>query len=110
MWIGPDATRRPERANAMDIQSLMKQAQHMQEKLQKEVAELKIEASAGGGMVTVTMAGNRELLAVSISPEVIEAKDGEMLEDLVRAAVNEANRKIEEALAQKMGGMRVPGL
>ena len=88
----------------------MKQAQQMQEKLQREVAELKIEASAGGGMVTVTMAGSRELLAVHIAAEVIEAKDGEMLEDLVRAAVNEANRKVEEALTSKMGGMRVPGL
>jgi DNA-binding YbaB/EbfC family protein len=94
----------------MDMRALMKQAQKMQEKLQKEVAELKVEASAGGGMVTVTMAGNHELLGVTISPEVIESKDGEMLEDLVQAAVNEANRKIEEALSSKMGGMRPPGL
>ena len=94
----------------MDMQALMKQAQKMQAKLQQEVAELKVEASAGGGMVTVTMTGTHELLAVTIAPEVIEAKDGEMLEDLVRAAVNEANRKIEEALAQKMSGLRVPGL
>lgn len=94
----------------MDVRALMKQAQKMQAKLQQEVAELKVEASSGGGMVTVTMTGSHELLSVSIAPEVIEAKDGEMLEDLVRAAVNEANRKIEEALAQKMSGLRVPGL
>jgi len=94
----------------MDMRALMKQAEKMQQKLQKEVAELKVEASSGGGMVTVTMTGNHELLAVTIAPEVIEAKDGEMLEDLVRAAVNEANRKIEESLAQKMGGMRMPGM
>jgi DNA-binding YbaB/EbfC family protein len=94
----------------MDMRALMKQAQKMQEKLQREVEELKVEASAGGGMVTVTMSGKHELLAVHIAPEVIEAKDGEMLEDLVRAAVNEANRKIEESLSQKMSGMRVPGL
>jgi len=94
----------------MDMRALMKQAQKMQEKLQREVAELKVEASSGGGMVTVTMTGSHELLNVSIAPEVIEAKDGEMLEDLVRAAINEANRKIEESLSQKMSGLRVPGL
>ena len=94
----------------MDMRALMKQAQKMQEKLQQEVAELKMEASAGGGMVTVTMAGNHQLLAVRIAPEVIESKDGEMLEDLVRAAVNEANRKVDEALSEKMSGLRVPGM
>ena len=93
----------------MDIKALMKQAQQMQEKLQKEVADLKVEASAGGGMVTVTMAGNHELLSVRIAPEVVKAQDGEMLEDLVKAAINEANRKIEEAMAGKVGALRVPG-
>jgi nucleoid-associated protein EbfC len=93
----------------MDMQSIMKQAQKMQEKLQKEMAELRVEASAGGGMVTVTMGGTREIHAVKIAPEVLESKDLEMLEDLVRAAVNEANRKVEEALGQKMGALRVPG-
>jgi DNA-binding YbaB/EbfC family protein len=93
----------------MDMQALMKQAQKMQEKMQREIAELKVEASAGGGMVTVTMAGTRELLAVRIAPEVVESKDAEMLEDLVRAAVNEANRKIEEALGNKMSGLKIPG-
>ena len=94
----------------MDMQALMKQAQKMQEKMQQEVAELKVEATVGGGMVTVIMGGNRELMSVRITPEVVESKDVEMLEDLVRAAVNEANRKIEEALTKKMGGLRVPGL
>jgi DNA-binding YbaB/EbfC family protein len=93
----------------MDMRALMKQAQKMQEKMQREIAELKVEASAGGGMVTVTMAGTRELLAVRIAPEVVESKDAEMLEDLVRAAVNEANRKIEEALGNKMSGLKIPG-
>ncbi len=93
----------------MDIKMLMKQAQQMQEKLQKEVADLKVEASAGGGMVTVTMAGNHELLSVRIAPEVVKSQDGEMLEDLVKAAINEANRKIEEAMAGKVGALRVPG-
>ncbi len=93
----------------MDMKALMQQAQKMQEKMQREIAELKVEASAGGGMVTVTMSGSRELLGVKISPEVIEGGDAEMLEDLVRAAVNEANRKVEEALGQKMGGLKLPG-
>lgn len=93
----------------MDIKALMKQAQQMQAKLQKEVAELKVEATAGGGMVTVSMAGNHELLSVRISPEVVKSQDVEMLEDLVRAAINEANRKIEAAMAEKVGSFRVPG-
>lgn len=94
----------------MDMRALMKQAQKMQETIQREMAELKVEASVGGGMVTVTMAGNHDLSAVTIAPEALEGKDLEMLEDLVRAAVNEANRKIEEALGEKMGRLRIPGL
>ncbi len=93
----------------MDMRALMKQAQKMQEKIQREMAELRVEASVGGGMVTVTMAGNRALVAVKIAPEVLESKDVEMLEDLVRAAVNEASRKVEEALGEKMGGLQMPG-
>jgi hypothetical protein len=94
----------------MDMRLMMKQAQKMQEKLQREIAELKVEASAGGGMVKVEMAGNHQLLAVTIAPEVVSGGDVEMLEDLVRAAVNEAVRKIEESLADKMSGLRIPGL
>ena len=93
----------------MDMRLLMKQAQKMQEKLQREVAELSVEGSACGGMVTVTMAGNHAVSSVRIAPEAVESKDVEMLEDLVRAALNEANRKIEEALASKMSGIRLPG-
>ena len=94
----------------MDIKALMKQAQKMQETLQKEIAALKVEASSGGGMVTVTMSGSHELLSVRISPEVVKTQDVEMLEDLVRAAINEARRKIEAAMAEKVGSLRVPGL
>lgn len=93
----------------MDMRLLMKQAQKMQEKLQREVAELKVEGSAGGGMVTIEMTGNHSVTGVKIDPQVVESKDAEMLEDLVRAAINEANRKIEEAMAEKMSGMRLPG-
>jgi len=94
----------------MDIKGLMKQAQKMQATIQKEIAELKVEATAGGGMVTVTMSGGHELLSVRIAPDVVTSQDVEMLEDLVRAAVNEANRKIEQAMAEKVGALRVPGL
>ena len=94
----------------MDVRAIMKQAQKMQEKLQEEIAALRVEAASGGGMVTVTMGGNRELLSVRIDPQVLESKDAEMIEDLVRAAVNEANRKIESALSERMSGLRVPGL
>ncbi|MGH9749563.1 MAG: YbaB/EbfC family nucleoid-associated protein [Candidatus Polarisedimenticolia bacterium] len=93
----------------MDMRALMKQAQKMQQKMQEEIAGLRVEASAGGGMVTVTMAGNHELVAVKIAPDVVKTGDAEMLEDLVRAAVNEANRKIEASLADKMSGLRLPG-
>ena len=93
----------------MDMRLMMKQAQKMQEKLQREVAELKVEGTSGGGMVTISMTGNHQVTAVKISPEAVESKDAEMLEDLVLAALNEANRKVEEALAEKMGGLRLPG-
>ncbi len=93
----------------MDMRLLMKQAQKMQEKLQREVAEMSVEGSAGGGMVKVTMSGNHSVTGVKIAPEAVDAKDVEMLEDLVRAAINEANRKIEETLAEKMSGLRLPG-
>jgi DNA-binding YbaB/EbfC family protein len=93
----------------MDMRLLMKQAQKMQEKLQREVAEMSVEGSAGGGMVKVTMSGNHSVTGVTIAPEAVDPKDVEMLEDLVRAAINEANRKIEETLAEKMGGLRLPG-
>ena len=96
-----------------DLNALMKQAQEMQEQmkqLQEEAAKETAEASAGGGMVTVAMGGNHELLSVRIAPEVVKSQDVEMLEDLVRAAVNEANRKIEQAMTEKVGALRAPGL
>ena len=89
----------------MDMRVLMKQAQ----KMQREIAELKVEGSAGGGMVTVTMTGSHVLTAVRVSPEVLDGKDAEMLEDLILAAVNDATRRIEEAVASKMSGLRLPG-
>ena len=93
----------------MDMRLLMKQAQKMQEKIQREVAEMKVEASSGGGMVTVAMTGSHQVTAVKISPEAVASNDAEMIEDLVLAALSEAHRKVEAALAEKMSGLRIPG-
>jgi nucleoid-associated protein EbfC len=87
------------------IRQLMKQAQEMQEKLQRELAELVVEASVGGGMVSVKMSGHKQVLAVKLDPEAIDPNDPSMLEDLILAAVNEASRKVEEAMQGKMGSM-----
>jgi DNA-binding YbaB/EbfC family protein len=89
----------------VNIKKMLKQAQEMQAKLQQEVEEMTVEATAGGGMVTVTMRGNKEVLGVSIDPEAVDPDDLEMLQDLIMAAVNEAGRKVDEALQEKMGSM-----
>ena len=98
----------------MNIQKLMKQAQQMQERMQRELAELEVEAAAGGGMVTVRMNGHKQLLAVTIEREVLDPADPEMLQDLIVAAVNEASRKVDEAMQEKIGGlaggMGLPGM
>lgn len=86
-----------------NMQAMMKQAQQMQEKMAQEIAQIRVEASAGGGMVSVTMDGNKNLLSVKIDPEV--AGDVEMLQDMVVAACNEAVKKVEEEAKQKMGGL-----
>ena len=86
-----------------NMQQMMRQAQQMQEKLQQEIAQIKVEASAGGGMVTVKMDGQKNVLGVKIDPEV--AGDVEMLQDMVMAAFNEAAKKVEDETRQKMSGM-----
>ena len=86
-----------------NMQSMMKQAQQMQEKLQQEVAQIRVEASAGGGMVTIKMDGHKNVLGVTIDPEV--AGDVEMLQDMVLAACNEAVKKVDDEARQKMGGL-----
>jgi hypothetical protein len=85
------------------MQSMMKQAQQMQEKMQQEVALIRVEGTAGGGMVSVKMDGQKNVLAVKIDPEV--AGDVEMLQDMVVAACNEAVKKVDEETKQKMGAM-----
>jgi DNA-binding YbaB/EbfC family protein len=94
----------------MNMQQMMKQAQAMQEKMQKEMEEMVVEATAGGGVVTVKMQGTKELVAIQIDPEAIKEGDAEMLQDLIVAAVNEAGRKVDEAMKSKLGGMLPPGL
>ncbi len=96
----------------MNIQKLMKQAQQMQEKMQRELAELVVEATSGGGMVSVQMSGHKQLLAVTIDPEVMDPTDPAMLQDLVLAAVNEATRKVDEAMQSKLGSFSggLPGM
>jgi len=102
------------RAKSMNIQQMMKQAQQMQERMQKQMAEMKLEATAGGGMVTVTMNGAKQVLALKIDPEAVSKEDVEMLQDLILAAINDAQRKVDEALQKQMsgmmGGMKIPGM
>src|SRR5438876_8370323 len=86
-----------------NMQSMMQQAQKMQQKMQEEVALIRVEASAGGGMVTISMDGHKNVTAVKIDAEV--AGDVEMLQDLVLAASNEAAKKVDEETQKKMGGM-----
>ena len=92
----------------MDIRAMMKQAQKMQEQLQKDMEELRVEATSGGGMVTVVINGAKQLISLTIDPEVVSKDDVEMLQDLILAAVNDAHRKADEQLKKKVGGM-MPG-
>lgn len=93
-----------------DIESMMRQAQEMQEKMGREMKEMTVEAAAGGGAVTVKMRGDFEVVSLNISPDLVKDGDVEMLQDLTVAALNEARRKVEESLKGKLGGMLPPGL
>ena len=102
------------------LQQMLTQFRQMQESLQKQIDNVHVEASAGGGMVVVQMNGQKMVTSVKIEPEIFAGKDQEMLQDLVRAAVNEAARRVDEELAQQMknisgnipnlAGMKIPGL
>ena len=98
----------------MNIAAVMQQAKEMQERLQKQMAELRVEATAGGGMVTVVVNGAKQLQSLRIDPVVVSKDDVEMLQDLILAAVNDAGRKVDEQLGQTMsglmGGLKIPGL
>ena len=102
------------------LQQILTQFRQMQENLQKQVENVHVEASAGGGMVTVRMNGQKQLTEIRIDPEIFAGKDQELLQDLVRAAVNEAGRRVEEELTTQMksltnavpgmAGLKIPGL
>jgi DNA-binding YbaB/EbfC family protein len=96
----------------MNLQQMMKQAQKMQEQMAKDMEALRVDATAGGGIVKVEMNGNKEVLSIKIDPEA--ASDVEMLQDLVVAAINECGRKVDETMQNKLGGalggLKIPGL
>jgi DNA-binding YbaB/EbfC family protein len=94
------------------LQQMLSRLRQVQEDLQRQVNSVAVEASAGGGMVTVKMNGQKQVLEVKIEKEVFASKDHEMLQDLVRAAVNEASRRVDEELANQMKSMAggMPGL
>jgi DNA-binding YbaB/EbfC family protein len=98
----------------MNIIEVMQQARQMQEQIQKRMSDLRVEASAGGGMVTVVVNGAKQVQSIKIDPEVVSKDDVEMLQDLIAAAVNDASRKVDEQLGQSMsgllGGLKIPGL
>ncbi len=89
---------------------MMKQAQQMQELLQKQMTALRVEGNAGGGMVTVIVNGAKQVQSIAIDPEVVSKDDVVMLQDLIVAALNDAHRKADEQMTQNMGGMLPPGL
>ena len=98
----------------MNIQQMMKQAAQMQERLQKQMMEMRAEGSAGGGMVAVVVNGAKQLQSVKIDPDCVSKEDVEMLQDLIVAAINDAHRKADEELSRQMGGMmgglKIPGM
>ena len=98
----------------MNILEVMQQARQMQEQLQKRMSDLRVEASAGGGMVTVVVNGAKQVQSIKIDPEVVSKEEVEMLQDLIAAAVNDASRKVDEPIGQSMsgllGGLTIPCL
>ena len=100
--------------NMIEVMKQAKQMQGMMKQAQQMLAETKVEATAGGGMVTVAMNGQKRILRMTIEPEVVSQNDVEMLQDLIVAAVNDAQSKVDEAISGKMGGMmggmKIPGL
>ena len=100
--------------NVMDLQKMLKSAKEMQDRLQKELAALRVDGSSGCGMVTVVLDGHKALQSIRLEPEVVSREDVEMLQDLIVAAFNDGAAKVDEALAAKLGGLgaglKIPGL
>ncbi len=102
------------------LQQMLSKFRQLQDDLQRQVNSVNVEASAGGGMVNVKMNGQKQIVEIRIEPEVFAGKDQEMLQDLVRAAVNEASRRVDDELASQMknlagsvpgmSGLKIPGL
>ncbi|HEY7826152.1 MAG: YbaB/EbfC family nucleoid-associated protein [Candidatus Acidiferrales bacterium] len=102
------------------LQQMLSQFRQAQERLEKQIDEIGVEASAGGGMVTVKMNGQKQLTEVRIEPEVFKSKDQEMLQELLMAAVNAATRSVDEELSKQVkdltgglpgiAGLKIPGL
>ncbi len=97
-----------------NLQKMLKQAKEMQDRIQQESAEMRIEGSSGGEMVVVILDGTKSLISIKIDSEVVDKDDVEMLQDLILAAFNDANTKVDEELSQKLGtlgaGLKIPGL
>ena len=98
----------------MNPLQMMRQAQQLQERMQQEMATIRVEGAAGGGMVTVVVNGHKQLQSLTIDPESVAKEDVEMLQDLIVAAVNDALRKVDDELKNKVGGIMsglgLPGL
>ena len=93
----------------MNVQQMMKQAQQMQERLQQQMGEIRVAGGAGSGMITVVMNGAKQVQSITIDPEVVSKDDVEMLQDLIVAAINDAQRKADDEMKQKTAGMLPPG-
>ena len=91
--------------NIQQMQQMMKQAQEMQERLQRQMAESRVEGNAGGGMVTVVMNGAKQVQSITLDPEVVSKDDVGMLQDLILAALNDAHRKADEEMQKSVGGL-----
>lgn len=97
-----------------NLQKMLKQAKQMQEKIKKELEEMRIEGTSGGGMVEIVMDGNKNIISIKIDPEVVNKEDVEMLQDLISAAFNDATGQVDDKLKEKMGamgaGLKIPGI
>lgn len=100
--------------NIQEWQKMLQSARELQEKMEKELAEIRVEGSSGGGMVKVVLDGRKNLISLHLEPEIVNPSDCEMLEDLIIAAFNEASSRVEEQVAAKLGalgaGFKIPGL
>jgi len=98
----------------MNMNKLMQQVQDAQKKLQDELSQMRVSASSGGGMVEVTLDGTKQMIALKIDPQAINPEDVDMLQDLIIAAFNEANRRVDQEAADKMGSLtgniKIPGM